>query len=130
MGDTNPIAEPWIVLKLYGAPFFLWSVSALALYSAALGQIPSLVTHSERNSARGIGDYHFSIPKPRWRPIFKASSLKNASIPDVSDSSRMFGTFLCSLVTRTHAGIICKYHSHNKNERQISQKSRMEWRYS
>ncbi|DAC68487.1 MAG TPA: hypothetical protein D7I12_05850 [Candidatus Poseidoniales archaeon] len=97
MGDTNPIAEPWLVLKLYGAPFFLWSVSALALYSAALGSRSPLWSRTLSGTVLMGLVITTSAYQSLDGGLFSSLITQNASIPDVSDSSRMFGTFLVAL---------------------------------
>ena len=97
MGDTNPIAEPWLVLKLYGAPFFLWSVSALALYSAALGSRSPLWSRTLSGTVLVGLVITTSAYQSLDGGLFSSLITQNASMPSVSDTSRMFGTFLVAL---------------------------------
>ncbi|MEC9124957.1 MAG: hypothetical protein VX515_03055, partial [Candidatus Thermoplasmatota archaeon] len=97
MGDTNPIAEPWLIMKLFGAPFFLWSVSALALYSAALGSKSPLWSRTLSGTVLAGLVITTSVYQSLDGGLFSSLITQNASMPDVSDSSRMFGTFLVAL---------------------------------
>ena len=91
------LADPWLVTKLIAVPFFLWSIAALSLYSAAMGSNSPLWSRTLSGTLLAGLIITSSAYQSLDGGLFSGLIIQESFVPDVSDSTRMFGTFLIAL---------------------------------
>jgi hypothetical protein len=91
------LADPWLVTKLIAVPFFLWSIAALSLYSAAMGSNSPLWSRTLSGTLLAGLIITSSAYQSLDGGLFSGLITQGSFVPDVSDSTKMFGTFLIAL---------------------------------
>ena len=94
---TSVVTDPWLSTRLFGTPFFLWSIAALALYSSAIGSRTPLWSRTLSGTVLVGLIITTSAYKSLDGGLFSGLINPESTISSVSDSTRMFGTFLMAM---------------------------------
>ena len=95
--DASSLTDPWLVTKLFGVPFFLWSIAALSLYSAAIGSNSPLWSRTLSGTVLAGLVLTSTAYQSLDGGLFSGLIAQGSVLPEVSASAKMFGTFLIAL---------------------------------
>ena len=110
--DASSLTDPWLVTKLFGVPFFLWSIAALSLYSAAIGSNSPLWSRTLSGTVLAGLVLTSTAYQSLDGGLFSGLIAQGSVLPEVSASAKMFGTFDCT-VTGTYACAVRKCHRYH-----------------
>ena len=95
--DASSLTDPWLVTKLFGVPFFLWSIAALSLYSAAIGSNSPLWSRTLSGTVLAGLVLTSTAYQSLDGGLFSGLIAQGSVLPEVSASAKMFGTFLIAM---------------------------------